>query len=101
MTLEQLYRILQQMKLPLAYNHFNKPQLPPYLVYFTEDSSNFCADNKVYFKAPTWVIELYTDQKELILETRLEGLLEEADLYYEKYEAFIDSEKMYQIRYEL
>lgn len=98
---EQLYELLKQMKLPLAYSHFSKAQNPPYLVYFTEDSNTFAADNRVYFKEANWVIELYTDKKDLNLETRLEVLLEDAELYYEKYEAYIDTEKMYQIRYEL
>ena len=101
MTYEQLYQLLQKMKLPLAYSHFNKSQEPPYLVYFTEDTSNFGADNKVYFKETNWTIELYTDKKELNLETKLEVLLEDAELYYEKYEAYIDTEKMYQVRYEI
>lgn len=101
MTHEQIYDLLQQLKLPLAYNHFKETQHTPYLIYLTEDTSNFGADNKVYFKVDNWVIELYTDKKDLNLETRLEVLLEDAELYYQKYEAYIDTEKMYQVRYEI
>lgn len=101
MTHEQIYALLQQLNIPLAYNHFKETQHTPYLIYLTEDTSNFGADNKVYFKVDNWVIELYTDKKELVLEARLEELLEEAELYYEKYEVYIDTENMYQVRYEI
>ena len=101
MIQEDLYKLLKKMKLPLAYNHFKETQCTPYLIYMAEDTSNFGADNTVYFKTNNWVIELYTKKKDLNLETRLEVLLEDADLYYEKYEAYIDAEKMYQIRYEI
>lgn len=96
-----MYNLLQQLKLPIAYNHFKETKKPPYLIYFTEDTSNFGADNKVYYKIDNWVIELYTNKKDINLETRLEVLLEDAELYYEKYEAYIDTEKMYQVRYEI
>lgn len=101
MIQEKLYELLKKMKLPLAYSHFKQTQSTPYLVYLTEDTSNFAADNKVYFKVDNWVIELYTDKKDLNLEIRLEVLLEDAELYYEKYEAYLDTEKMYQVRYEI
>ena len=101
MTGKKLYELLQQMNLPIAYNHFKSVQNPPYLLYFTESATSFAADNKVYHKAEHWIIELYTDKKNINLETRLEVLLEDAELYYEKYEAYINTEQMYQIRYEL
>ena len=101
MTQEQIYNLLQRMQLPVAYNHFKETKSLPYLVYFTEDTSNFGADNKVYYKIDNWVIELYTDKKDINLETKLEALLEDAELYYEKYEAYIDTEKLYQVRYEI
>jgi phosphomevalonate kinase len=101
MTLEVLYRILQQIQLPLAYNRFKSMQAPPYLIYFAEDSSNFGADNTVYHKIDNLVIELYTHTKDQSLETQLEALLNAHDLYYEKYEVYIDSERIYQVRYEI
>lgn len=101
MTLESLYEILKQMNLPLAYNHFKSAQAPPYLIYLVEDSSNFGADNKVYHPIDNFVIELYTLKKERGIETQLEELLNSNELYYEKYEAYINTENLYQIRYEI
>ena len=101
MTLDKLYKLLVTLGLPTAYNHFKRPQEPPYLVYFFDGSGNFGADNKVYCKIDHLVIELYTLKKDLNIETRIEVLLEDNELYYEKYEAYLDTEKMYQVRYEI
>lgn len=101
MTTDRLYEILKQLNLPLAYNHFKNPQKSPYLIYMADDSDNFAADNKVYHKINNFAIELYTDKKDIQLETQLEELLDAHDLYYEKYEAYIDTEKLYQVRYEI
>ena len=101
MTLEELYKTLQQLNLPIAYSHFKSPLEPPYLVYLVEDTQNFGADNKVYHQIENLVIELYTVRKDIILEKRLEALLNEKELYYEKVETYIESEKLYEVRYEL
>lgn len=101
MTQEQIYNLLDTLGLPVAYSHFKETKKPPYLIYLTEDTSNFGADNKVYYKIDNWVIELYTDKKDINLEIRLEALLDDVELYYEKYETYIDTEKMYQVRYEI
>ncbi len=101
MTQEQIYSLLDTLGLPVAYSHFKETKKLPYLIYLTEDTSNFGADNKVYYKIDNWVIELYTDKKDINLEIRLEALLDDVELYYEKYEAYIDAEKMYQVRYEI
>lgn len=101
MTLENLYKLLVTLGIPTAYNHFKKPQEPPYLIYLFDGSGNFGADNKVYCKIDHLAIELYTTKKDIHLETKIEGLLEYHDLYYEKYEAYLDTENMYQVRYEI
>lgn len=101
MTLDKVCEMLKQMNLPLAYNHFKSEQNPPYLVYMVSEIESFSADNKVYHQEDRFSIELYTDKKDIQLETRLEILLEDHEVYYEKYETYIDTEKMYQIRYEI
>lgn len=101
MTLDEVCEMLKQMELPLAYNHFKSEQNPPYLVYMVSDTESFAADNKVYHKKDRFAIELYTAKKDTRLETILEVLLEDHEVYYEKYEVYMDTEKMYQIRYEI
>lgn len=101
MTLEELYETLQQLNLPIAYSHFKSPLKPPYLVYLVEDTQNFGADNRVYHQIENLVIELYTAKKDIALEKNLETLLNEKELFYEKIEIYIESEKLYEVRYEL
>ena len=50
MELKELVKILEKLKIPIAYNHFSTVQKPPYLVYKVTSSNNFIADNKVYKK---------------------------------------------------
>lgn len=101
MTVEELYLILKELNLPLSYHHFKTPQQPPYLIYLLEDTHNFGADDKVYHQIENLVVELYTPKKDIILEKNLEALLSAKELYYEKIEIYIESEKLYQVRYEL
>lgn len=101
MTLEEIYETLQQLNLPIAYSHFKSSLEPPYLVYLVEDTQNFGADNKVYHQIENLVIELYTAKKDITLEKKVEALLNEKEFYYEKVETYIDSEKLYEVRYEL
>jgi hypothetical protein len=46
-------------------------------------------------------IELYTREKDFENEATIEGVLADNDLTYYKEENYIDSEKMYQIAYEM
>ena len=46
-------------------------------------------------------VELYTDLKDPELEARLEMVLDAAGLFYNKTESYIDSEKLYEVLYEM
>lgn len=92
--------MLAQVNIPVAYSHFVKsennpmPQ-PPFMVYLEEDSNNFGADNKVWKKYLNYRIELYTDEKDLALESKFEDLLDEFGTYYETSEVYITSQQLY------
>lgn len=101
MTLEELYLILKNTGLPVAYSHFNQKKSPPYITYLSAYSSNFIADNKVYKKSNNIQIELYTKYKDLEVEKKLEDLLDENEVVYETTEAWIESEKLFQRIYEV
>lgn len=103
MTLIEMSALLRGLGLPLAYHHFAEGEAPdpPFLVYLSPGSDNFAADGRVYFKATQIDIELYTDTKDPALEERLEELLDGAGLFYDKTESFIESERLYEVLYEL
>ena len=100
--MERLITILDSIGIPYAYDHFaegESPQ-PPFICYLYPNSDNFSADGSAYFKINEVHIELYTDKKDLSLEGKVEAVLDERGIFYEKSETWIDSEKLYEILYQ-
>ena len=73
----------------------------PYLIFYYPSSSNDGADNVVWQKINHLNIELYTDNKEFGIENELEAVLTEHGFFYDKAEQFIESEKMFEVLYEM
>ena len=101
MELKELVRILEKLKIPIAYNHFSTVQKPPYLVYKVTSTTNFIADNKVYQKIRKVDLELYTESKNEKLEEKLEAILCENEMAFDYFESYIQSENVYQVIYEI
>lgn len=103
MTPEEIKTMLEGAGLPLAYDHFAEGESPdpPFLVFLSPTADNFGADNTVYASFPEVNVELYTDMKDPKLEKKLEKIFEGNDIYWNKSETWIDSERMYEVLYEL
>jgi hypothetical protein len=106
LTLEQLAAILQSTGLPVAYSHFvqsdNSPlPEPPFIVYLVAYSSNFAADNAVYYQIRNVQVELYTDKKDFDIERLVETALNENEIVYQSTETYIESEQLFQKIYEV
>lgn len=101
MTITELAQELSTIGLPLSYNHFTTPPAPPYLVYLFSYSNDLIADNRNYEDIGIYQIELYTNKKDLVSEKKVEDKLKEIELPYQKIETWIDSEKLFQIIYEV
>ena len=101
MTIENLVEMLQEMNIPFAYDHFAEGESPdpPFICYLIPGSDNFAADGKVYFKMNEVRIEVYTDFKDLDLELRVECVLDGHEIFYNKSETWIQSEKLYEVMY--
>ena len=101
MTMEKLVEMLQEMKIPFAYDHFAEGESPepPFICYLLPGSNNFAADGKVYFRINQVRIELYTDSKDLAVERKMEMVLDESGIFYNKSEVWIQSEKLYEVLY--
>ena len=101
MTIENLVEMLQKTGIPFAYDHFAEGESPdpPFICYLLPGSNNFAADGKVYFKINQVRIELYTDSKDLSVERKVETVLDEAGIFYNKSEVWIQSEKLYEVLY--
>ncbi len=99
--MDKLLEIIKSMGIPFAYDHFAEGEAvdPPFICYLLPESDNFAADGKVYFKANEVHIELYTDTKDLSVEQKVEAVLDEHGIYYDRSEVWIESEKLYEVLY--
>lgn len=103
MTHAEIISILSEMDIPFAYDHFAEGESsgPPFMVFLFPRSDNFGADNKVYQKINVLHIELYTDAKAPDVEAQVEAVLDAHELYYDKTEVCIASERLYEVLYEM
>ena len=101
MTLEELRDRLEATGLPVAYRAWPEEEAPPlpFICYLVAYSNNFGADNRVYHRISHIQVELYTRQKDQQAEDKVEQAL--SSFYWEKTEEYIDTERCYQILYEI
>ena len=99
--MDRLLEIIKDIGLPNAYHHFAEGESPepPFLIYLLPASDNFSADGRVYFKANEVHIEIYTDYKSPDIEKKVEAVLDEHGIFYNKTEVYIESEKLYVVLY--
>ena len=100
--LQVLTDLEKQSGIPFAYHHFaeNESPDPPFIVYLYPDTDNFGADGKVYLPVNEVWVELYTDKKDTDTEALVEKALTDAGIFWEKHEAWIKKEKLYEVSYE-
>ncbi len=99
--MDNITEIMEALQLPFAYDHFAEGEGPdpPFICFLLPGSDNFAADGRVYFKATMVHIELYTDLKDPELEQRVEAMLDERGIFYDKTEVWIESEQLYEVLY--
>ena len=105
-TQAELYQALKAIGYPVAYSHFvSTPQsrapAPPFITYRFIDSADVMADGRNYVEISDFAVELYTDTKDQVAEAAVQAKLKELGLPYVKSEAWIDSEKLFQVIYEI
>lgn len=95
--------MLERMNLPIAYDHFAEGEAPDpaFICFLFSGSENFGADDHVYYEVSNLHIELYTDKKDPELEDQLEAILDEYELFWDKSEVWIESEKLYEVLYQM
>lgn len=103
MTHEEVMALMDEMELPFAYDHFVEGESPdpPFAVFLYPNSSNFSADGKVYYKTNKLNVEIYTDAKDTELELKVETVLDDHGIFYNKSEIWIDSENLYEVLYQM
>lgn len=101
MRLEELKTLLETTGMPVTYRAWPENEAPPlpFICYLVAYSNNFGADIGVYHKVDHIQVELYTKQKDQSSEDKVENAL--SSFYWDKTEEYIDSERCYQILYEI
>lgn len=98
----RIKEILEQLEIPVAYDHFNTATQPPFIVYRRYSQSNFGADNKVYKVINNYYVYLVTQYKDIELEDKLQQLFDENEIYFNAIsEDYISEENTYQIIYDI
>lgn len=103
MLLTDIKTMLGQTRLNNTYYSYPIGDVPalPYLVWYLPNSDNFAADDKVYKKKAVLNIELYTKTKDFATEAAVEAVLDAWGMVWEKTESYIESERMYEVLYEM
>ena len=103
MTYQEICKIIKETGLPFAYHHFAEGESPepPFLIFLSSGENNFSADTYMYFSFKKLNIELYTDRKAPEIEKKVEEILKKYQIFYTKSEIWIESEKLYEILYEM
>ena len=106
MTQIELYQSLKSIGFPVAYHHFegtekNPVPTSPYIAYLFSNSGDLMADDRNYVEISDFQVELYTTKKDLQSEALVQNKLKALELPYSKSETWIESEKMYQVIYQI
>lgn len=103
MTLVEVNEMVESIGLPYAYYQFEEDtgQNPPFICFFYGPSDDLYADDENYQDIRQLNIELYTTYKDFALEKTIENILKLNGLSFYREENFIESEKIWQIAYEM
>ena len=103
MTFQEVKNMVESIGLPYAYFQFPEGtrQAPPFICFFYTNSDDLFADNSNYQDIRRLNIELYTSTKDFTLEKTIEDTLKLNGFSYYREENFIETEKIWQIAYEM
>lgn len=102
MTREAVYQLLENVSpdVPVAYRMFldtpeNSAPDPPFVCYFYPGCDDLFADDENYQGVADLAVELYTDNKDFLLEAEFEKALRAAGLAWDKEETYLSGQRMY------
>ena len=87
--------------MPVVYGEFTQPIAPPFITYQFAYANDMQADNHNYLEISNFQIELYTRNKDPAAEKKIQDKLKELRLPYSKVEAWLESESLRQVIYEI
>lgn len=105
-NLEALYALLNSIhdfQDKVTYRAWEEGEAPelPFICYLFSDTDNVKADDGVYVQRQNVAIELYSKNKDIAHEEAIENALNENAIPWDKYEDYIETEKVYKITYDI
>ena len=99
--MDKILELMAEIDIPSAYDHFAEGESPepPFITYLMPRTNNFSADGRVYLRVTEVHIELYTDEKNPEVEAQVEATLDAHEIFYDKTEVWIETEKLYEVLY--
>lgn len=101
MTYQEIFTMLQETNLPVAYDFFETEQQLPYIAFVYPSNNDFIADNSNYAEIVRIEVELYTERKSIPTEKILEAVLKSHNIVYTKTSMWLESESMNETIYEM
>ena len=103
MTYKEVNQMVKSMNLPYAYYQFpdGTAQAPPFICFFYSGTNDLYADQENYQRIEQLNIELYTKHKDFDLEAQIEAVLKANGITFSRQDSYINTEKMWQIAYEM
>lgn len=101
MTLDTLVHAVNSSGIPFIKNRWKKPPALPWGIVRQTGTENLSADNRVHVQCRRCMVELYAAEKDPKAEALVEQALDQACLFWDCTEAWIDSERMYVVWYEV
>lgn len=100
MSIQTTMNNIKLAGIPVAYGRFLEKQKPPFVIYRGDGQENFPADDTYIYSEPEYQIEYYFREKNEANEAAIEQLLLEDGWLYEKSsDAYIESENIWVIYY--
>lgn len=99
---EELYRKLQELGIPVAYQEFKSEQAPPYIAYFADEEDSITADGESVLSVVNVEIHLLTSKgRDLAKEKTLENALRSLKTAWHKDLDWDTREKIFDIIYSI
>lgn len=96
MSEKELYTLLQELEIPVAYDRFKEVQNPPFMAYSMIPADVFNAENKTYYKSNNFQIEVVTLKHDVELLHQIEDLFDSHNIpYTTDDEVWDEDEKIY------
>lgn len=99
MLQSELYKLLSETGLPVYYYEADENPSLPYIVYFTDNTAAWGADERNYLRKDSYIVEFYSANKNFENQKKIETALDKAGINYSATETHIEEEKMYMVAF--